>query len=243
MPGRVRDVREVSGTPGRTDTAFGTTGLGIILSILAVAINTHNFRVKSWPEGHRPERSNADEEEPEGSNSAQQHQEEAGVSDSAQGVTQLAPTVCASSSSLGHSCPHSLGGCKARTEMEPVKATRVWQKDKTLSWQLTILRLMGMQDPAVHWPRQQPCATPSPQSFCLAAGLAGTPMASPPGGHCDKGGLNTPLLAAIEQEPIPAIRATSATSAGRTGQTEHRGQLDDSDRSQIQTDDNRSTQR
>lgn len=177
-------------------------------SILAVAINTHNFRVKSWPEGHRPERSNVDEEEPEGSNSAQQHQEEAGVSDSAQGVNQLAPTVCTSSSSLGHSCPHSLGGCKARTEMEPVKASRVWQKDKTLSWQLTILRLMGMQDPAVHWPRQQPCATPSPQSFSLAAGLAGTPMASPPGGHCDKGGLNTLLLAAIEQEPIPATGAT-----------------------------------
>lgn len=154
MSGRVRDVREVSGTSGRTDIALGTTGLEIILPIFAVAINTHNFRVKSWPGGHRPEGSNADEEEPEGSNSAQQHQEKAGVSASAQGVTQLAPIVCTSSSSLGHSCPHSLGGCKARKEMEAIKATRIWQKDKTLSWQLTILRLMGMQDPAVYWLRQ-----------------------------------------------------------------------------------------
>lgn len=41
----------------------------------------------------------------------------------------------------------------------------------------------------------------------------------------------------------PSHRSHSATSGGRMGQTKHIGQLDDSDRSQIQTDDNRSTQR
>lgn len=51
-------MREVGGTLGRRDTAFGTTGLEIILPIFAVVIYTHNFSVKSWPEGHRPEGSN-----------------------------------------------------------------------------------------------------------------------------------------------------------------------------------------
>lgn len=52
-------LREVGGTPGRKDTAFGTTGLEIILPAFAV-IHTHNFSVKSWPEGHRPEGSKAE---------------------------------------------------------------------------------------------------------------------------------------------------------------------------------------
>lgn len=68
MRGRVTDTEEVGDTPGRRDTAVGTTGLGIILPIFAVVINTHHFSIKSWPQ--MKGKQCRDEEELKGSNSA-----------------------------------------------------------------------------------------------------------------------------------------------------------------------------
>lgn len=68
MRGRVTDTKEVGDTPGRRDTAVGTTGLGIILPIFAVVINTCHFSIKSWPQ--MKGKQCRDEEELKGSNSA-----------------------------------------------------------------------------------------------------------------------------------------------------------------------------